>query len=77
MIPAGAWGTGGTVDKLESIPGYSTTPEPADFDRIVRQVGCAVIGQTADLAAGRQTLLRITRRDRHGRACRSSPPASL
>ena len=42
--------TGGTVDKLESIPGYRTTPEPADFDRIVRSLGCAVIGQTADLA---------------------------
>ena len=42
--------TGGTVDKLESIPGYRTTPDPADFDRIVRSLGCAVIGQTADLA---------------------------
>jgi thymidine phosphorylase len=42
--------TGGTVDKLESIPGYTTTPDPAAFDRIVRTLGCAVIGQTADLA---------------------------
>ncbi len=42
--------TGGTVDKLEAIPGYSVTPDPARFDRIVRELGCAIIGQTADLA---------------------------
>lgn len=42
--------TGGTVDKLEAIPGYATTPAPADFDRIVRTLGCAIIGQTSDLA---------------------------
>ncbi len=42
--------TGGTVDKLEAIPGYSTTPEPAKFDQLVRSLGCAIIGQTADLA---------------------------
>lgn len=42
--------TGGTVDKLEAIPGYSTTPDPAKFDQIVRSLGCAIIGQTADLA---------------------------
>ena len=42
--------TGGTVDKLEAIPGYTTAPAPADFDRIVRALGCAIIGQTGDLA---------------------------
>lgn len=42
--------TGGTVDKLEAIPGYTTTPVPAKFDQIVRTLGCAIIGQTADLA---------------------------
>lgn len=42
--------TGGTCDKLESIPGYSTTPSPQLLDQIVRTVGCAIIGQTADLA---------------------------
>lgn len=42
--------TGGTVDKLEAIPGYSTVPDPARFDQIVRSLGCAIIGQTADLA---------------------------
>jgi thymidine phosphorylase len=42
--------TGGTVDKLESIPGYQTRPEAERFDKAVRQIGCAIIGQTADLA---------------------------
>lgn len=42
--------TGGTVDKLEAIPGYNTRPEAARFDATVRRLGCAVIGQTADLA---------------------------
>ena len=42
--------TGGTVDKLEAIPGYTTTPAHGDFDRIVRTLGCAIIGQTGDLA---------------------------
>lgn len=42
--------TGGTVDKLEAIPGYSTVPDPARFDQLVRSLGCAIIGQTADLA---------------------------
>lgn len=42
--------TGGTVDKLESLPGYQTRPEAAVFDRTVRELGVAIIGQTADLA---------------------------
>jgi thymidine phosphorylase len=42
--------TGGTLDKLEAIPGYSTTPDPATLRRVVAEVGCAIIGQTADLA---------------------------
>ena len=42
--------TGGTLDKLESIPGYNTHPDNALFLRTVKDVGCAVIGQTADLA---------------------------
>ncbi|MCV2423171.1 thymidine phosphorylase [Paucibacter sp. DJ2R-2] len=42
--------TGGTLDKLEAIPGFCATPEAARFERIVREVGCAIIGQTADLA---------------------------
>jgi thymidine phosphorylase len=42
--------TGGTVDKLEALPGYQTRPDAAVFDRTVRELGVAIIGQTADLA---------------------------
>jgi len=42
--------TGGTLDKLASISGYDVQPDIATFRRVVREVGCAVIGQTDDLA---------------------------
>lgn len=42
--------TGGTLDKLESIPGYTTRPEMAQLRRVVDAVGCAIVGQTAELA---------------------------
>ena len=41
--------TGGTLDKLESIPGLRTDLEPAAFERQVEEIGCAVAAQTADL----------------------------
>jgi thymidine phosphorylase len=42
--------TGGTLDKLESIPGYTVVPDNALFARTVRECGVAIIGQTATLA---------------------------
>ncbi|MEX2494560.1 MAG: thymidine phosphorylase, partial [Woeseia sp.] len=42
--------TGGTLDKLGCIPGYNTTPDFSLFRRAVKQAGCAIIGQTAELA---------------------------
>lgn len=42
--------TGGTTDKAESIPGYEATPDFATFRRVVAEVGCAIVGQTRDLA---------------------------
>ncbi len=42
--------TGGTLDKLASISGYDTQPEIDVFRKVVREVGCAIIGQTHDLA---------------------------
>ena len=42
--------TGGTLDKFDAIPGYKTQPDNALFRKVVREVGCAVIGQTPDLA---------------------------
>jgi pyrimidine-nucleoside phosphorylase len=42
--------TGGTLDKLEAIPGFRTELPARDFARIVRDVGCCMIGQTAEIA---------------------------
>jgi thymidine phosphorylase len=42
--------TGGTLDKLSAISGYDVQPDLATFRKVVREVGCAVIGQTDDLA---------------------------
>ncbi len=42
--------TGGTLDKLDAIPGYQSQPGLELFRKVTRQAGCAVIGQTADLA---------------------------
>jgi thymidine phosphorylase len=42
--------TGGTLDKLAAIPGYRTDPPLDQFRSIVRDVGCAIIGQTETLA---------------------------
>jgi thymidine phosphorylase len=42
--------TGGTLDKLESIPGYKVMPGREEFQRAVREAGVAIIGQTDDLA---------------------------
>jgi pyrimidine-nucleoside phosphorylase len=41
--------TGGTLDKLESIPGLRTDLRPREFERQVEEVGCAVAAQTADI----------------------------
>jgi thymidine phosphorylase len=51
--------TGGTLDKLDSIPGYNTAPDNALFRKVVKEVGCAVIGQTADLAPADKRLYAI------------------
>ena len=42
--------TGGTLDKLESIPGYQAMPDLDRFRAVVRDAGCAIVGATADLA---------------------------
>jgi len=51
--------TGGTTDKAESIPGYNTAPDSATFKKVVKVVGCAIIGQTADLAPADRRLYAI------------------
>ena len=42
--------TGGTLDKLDSIPGYQTTPSNELFRKTTKEIGCAIIGQTGNLA---------------------------
>lgn len=50
MSGRGLGHTGGTVDKLESIPGYKTELSQKDFLETVRKTGMAIIGQTGNLA---------------------------
>ena len=51
--------TGGTLDKLEAIPGYDTAPEPARLRAAVARAGCAIVGQTARLAPADRRLYAI------------------
>ncbi|RMH56451.1 MAG: thymidine phosphorylase [Candidatus Hydrogenedentota bacterium] len=50
MSGRGLGHTGGTLDKLESIPGFRVNLSNGEFVSAVREVGCAIIGQTADVA---------------------------
>lgn len=51
--------TGGTLDKLDAVPGYNTQPDLALFRKVVRETGAAIIGQTADLAPADKRLYAI------------------
>ena len=51
--------SGGTLDKMDAIAGYTTAPDKDTFRRVVREVGCAIIGQTADLAPADRRLYAI------------------
>ena len=51
--------TGGTLDKLGAIPGYRATPDLDTLRRVVRDVGCAIIGQTVDLAPADQRIYAV------------------
>ena len=51
--------TGGTLDKFDAIPGYQTSPDNDLFRKVVKEAGCAIIGQTADLSPADKTLYAI------------------
>ena len=51
--------TGGTLDKFDSIPGYNTQPNIDTFKKTVKEVGCAIIGQTSNLAPADKKLYSI------------------
>jgi thymidine phosphorylase len=51
--------TGGTLDKLDSIPGYDSTPDLDRFRAVVASAGCAIVGQTAQLAPADRRLYAI------------------
>ena len=51
--------TGGTLDKLDSLEGYNTKTDLDTFKKTVKHVGCAIMGQTADLAPADKKLYAI------------------
>ena len=51
--------TGGTLDKLEAIPGVSTDVSERRFREITREVGCAIVSATADIAPADRKLYAI------------------
>ncbi|WP_137134915.1 thymidine phosphorylase [Rhizobium sp. FKY42] len=51
--------TGGTLDKLQSIPGYQVMPGTDVLRKAIKEVGCAIIGQTADLAPADKRLYAV------------------
>lgn len=51
--------TGGTLDKLEAIPGYGVDVAPDRLDAIVRQVGCAIVGASGKIAPADKRLYAV------------------
>ncbi len=51
--------TGGTLDKLDAVPGYDTRPDLQRLREVVDEVGCAIVGQTAELAPADRRLYAV------------------
>lgn len=51
--------TGGTLDKLESLRGYTINPSPEYLHRVLREVGCAIVGQSDDLVPADRQLYAV------------------
>ena len=65
MSGRGLGHTGGTLDKLEAIPGFRTALSLAETKAQVQRIGCAMIGQTAGVAPADARLYALARRDGH------------
>ena len=65
--------TGGTLDKLESIPGFDTTPAIDQFEKLVRQNRLAIVGQSEELAPADRRIYAV----RDVTATVSSPPLMI
>lgn len=51
--------TGGTLDKLEAIPGVRVDQSPSEFETIVREVGCAIVSASPDIAPADKRLYAV------------------
>jgi thymidine phosphorylase len=51
--------TGGTLDKLEALPGYSVNPDPARLLATLQQAGCAIVGASPRLAPADRRLYAV------------------
>lgn len=65
--------TGGTLDKLESIPGFDTAPSAGRFEKLVRQNGVAIVGQSEELAPADRRIYAV----RDVTATVSAPPLMI
>jgi pyrimidine-nucleoside phosphorylase len=59
MSGRGLGHTGGTLDKLESIPGFRVGLSMAEYKQAIRQIGCALVGQTAQMAPADKVLYHL------------------
>jgi thymidine phosphorylase len=51
--------TGGTLDKLDAIPGYAVDPDEAKFRRVVKEAGCAIVSASAEIAPADRRLYAV------------------
>ena len=51
--------TGGTLDKLDAIPGYAVAPDEAKFRRVVKEAGCAIVSASAEIAPADRRLYAV------------------